>query len=192
MDRGGGFSSGELRREGERDKNHSQKKHSLFCYEESIEWSCLVCVCRTHDMGFPMAAWRFPFNHLQMQAISPITPNPTPALTHPSCPSLRVNKKFASVCQAFVGCRMSPDQKRQLVHLIKDNNPGARTLAVGDGANDVPMIQAAHVGVGGFPFCFACFYHFLLYYFSFCIFSCSSSMNPIHSVCCVCESVRKH
>ncbi|CAN0055849.1 unnamed protein product [Ectocarpus sp. 4 AP-2014] len=43
---------------------------------------------------------------------------------------------------------MSPDQKRQLVHLIKDNNPGARTLAVGDGANDVPMIQAAHVGVG--------------------------------------------
>lgn len=44
---------------------------------------------------------------------------------------------------------MSPDQKRQLVHLIKDNNPDARTLAVGDGANDVPMIQAAHVGVGG-------------------------------------------
>ncbi|CBJ31617.1 conserved unknown protein [Ectocarpus siliculosus] len=43
---------------------------------------------------------------------------------------------------------MSPDQKRQLVHLIKDNNPDARTLAVGDGANDVPMIQAAHVGVG--------------------------------------------
>ena len=26
--------------------------------------------------------------------------------------------------------------------------PGARTLAVGDGANDVAMINAAHVGVG--------------------------------------------
>ncbi|CAM9636300.1 unnamed protein product [Ascophyllum nodosum] len=56
--------------------------------------------------------------------------------------------QFAGVCQAVVGCRMSPDQKRQLVSLIKDNNPDARTLAVGDGANDVPMIQAAHVGVG--------------------------------------------
>ncbi|CAN0038698.1 unnamed protein product [Pylaiella littoralis] len=56
--------------------------------------------------------------------------------------------QFSSVCQAFVGCRMSPDQKRQLVHLIADNNPDARTLAVGDGANDVPMIQAAHVGIG--------------------------------------------
>ncbi len=56
--------------------------------------------------------------------------------------------RLATVCQAVVGCRMSPDQKRQLVMLVKDKLPGARTLSIGDGANDVPMIQAAHVGVG--------------------------------------------
>ncbi len=56
--------------------------------------------------------------------------------------------QLATVCQAVVGCRMSPDQKRQLVVLIKKKLPGARTLSIGDGANDVPMIQAAHVGVG--------------------------------------------
>jgi magnesium-transporting ATPase (P-type) len=56
--------------------------------------------------------------------------------------------QLATVCQAVVGCRMSPDQKRQLVVLVKKRLAGARTLAVGDGANDVPMIQAAHVGVG--------------------------------------------
>ncbi len=56
--------------------------------------------------------------------------------------------QLATVCQAVVGCRMTPDQKRQLVVMVKDKLPGARTLAIGDGANDVPMIQAAHVGVG--------------------------------------------
>lgn len=31
---------------------------------------------------------------------------------------------------------------------MKDNVEGAITLAIGDGANDVSMIQSAHVGVG--------------------------------------------
>ncbi len=56
--------------------------------------------------------------------------------------------QLATVCQAVVGCRMSPDQKRQLVQLVKTKLTGARTLSIGDGANDVPMIQAAHVGIG--------------------------------------------
>ena len=30
------------------------------------------------------------------------------------------------------------------------NNRDVKTLAIGDGANDVPMIQRAHVGVGIF------------------------------------------
>jgi phosphoglycolate phosphatase-like HAD superfamily hydrolase len=31
--------------------------------------------------------------------------------------------------------------------LVRKGMPGVRTLAVGDGANDVAMISAAHIGV---------------------------------------------
>lgn len=50
--------------------------------------------------------------------------------------------------RACVCCRLSPQQKRKLVELVKDLNPMGITLAIGDGANDVSMIQGAHVGVG--------------------------------------------
>jgi magnesium-transporting ATPase (P-type) len=53
---------------------------------------------------------------------------------------------FSQCCQSVICCRVSPDQKREVVDLIKENVPG-RTLAVGDGANDVAMIMSAHVGV---------------------------------------------
>ena len=42
---------------------------------------------------------------------------------------------------------MSPLQKALIVKLVKEGI-GALTLAIGDGANDVSMIQAADVGVG--------------------------------------------
>lgn len=51
-------------------------------------------------------------------------------------------------CQSVVACRCAPSQKAQLVSLVKVNVKGAITLAIGDGANDVAMIQAAHIGVG--------------------------------------------
>ncbi len=51
-------------------------------------------------------------------------------------------------CKAVVGCRVSPEQKKEMTSLIKNGIEGVRTLAIGDGANDVAMIQAAHVGVG--------------------------------------------
>lgn len=56
--------------------------------------------------------------------------------------------RLSQQCKAVVGCRVSPDQKREMVHLIKTGLPDVRTLAIGDGANDVAMIQEAHVGVG--------------------------------------------
>lgn len=50
-------------------------------------------------------------------------------------------------CEAVVCCRVSPAQKALTVKLVKDGK-NAMTLAIGDGANDVAMIQEAHVGVG--------------------------------------------
>ncbi|RHY26854.1 hypothetical protein DYB32_007284, partial [Aphanomyces invadans] len=71
----------------------------------------------------------------------------------------------ASVCKALIACRVSPAQKADIVNMVcypfilrarhdgflqvryhSQNNP--ITLAIGDGANDVNMIQSAHVGIG--------------------------------------------
>lgn len=54
----------------------------------------------------------------------------------------------AEKCQSVICCRCRPKQKRKMLLLIKDNIPGAKCLAIGDGANDVDMITAANVGVG--------------------------------------------
>ncbi len=43
---------------------------------------------------------------------------------------------------------MSPLQKADVVRLVRSKVKDSITLAIGDGANDVSMIQAAHVGVG--------------------------------------------
>ena len=44
--------------------------------------------------------------------------------------------------------RSSPDEKAQTVKFIMKHEPEAFTLAIGDGANDVNMIQSANIGVG--------------------------------------------
>ena len=41
-----------------------------------------------------------------------------------------------------------PKDKADVVDFIKRKNPTKITLAIGDGANDVNMIQTAHIGVG--------------------------------------------
>ncbi|KAH9484538.1 Putative phospholipid-transporting ATPase C24B11.12c [Psilocybe cubensis] len=55
--------------------------------------------------------------------------------------------KLSILCDGVICCRVSPLQKALVVKLVKDGL-GAMTLAIGDGANDVSMIQAADVGVG--------------------------------------------
>jgi len=57
-------------------------------------------------------------------------------------------------CQAVVVCRANPKQKAEMVRLVKVRTNKV-TLAIGDGANDVNMIQAANIG------------NIVFYYFSY-------------------------
>ena len=56
--------------------------------------------------------------------------------------------RLAIACKAVVCCRVSPKQKAEIVTLLRKTLPYVRTLAIGDGANDVNMITAAHIGIG--------------------------------------------
>ncbi|CAF0870465.1 unnamed protein product [Adineta ricciae] len=55
--------------------------------------------------------------------------------------------ELGTMCKAVVCCRVTPLQKAQVVELVMQNEKKI-TLAIGDGANDVSMIQKAHIGVG--------------------------------------------
>ncbi|KAA8540273.1 hypothetical protein F0562_024164 [Nyssa sinensis] len=50
-------------------------------------------------------------------------------------------------CSSVICCRVSPKQKALVTRLVKEGT-GKVTLAIGDGANDVGMIQEADIGVG--------------------------------------------
>uniref|UniRef100_A0A8C6UZ29 Phospholipid-transporting ATPase n=1 Tax=Neogobius melanostomus TaxID=47308 RepID=A0A8C6UZ29_9GOBI len=54
---------------------------------------------------------------------------------------------LARHCRSVLCCRVTPLQKSEVVKLIREKLK-VMTLAVGDGANDVNMIQAADIGVG--------------------------------------------
>ncbi|KAL0911585.1 hypothetical protein M5K25_019738 [Dendrobium thyrsiflorum] len=55
--------------------------------------------------------------------------------------------KVATSCHVVLCCRVAPLQKAGIVALIKKRTDDM-TLAIGDGANDVSMIQMADVGIG--------------------------------------------
>ncbi|TDL16037.1 phospholipid-translocating P-type ATPase [Rickenella mellea] len=56
---------------------------------------------------------------------------------------------LATQCETVVCCRVSPAQKALTVQLVKEGR-NAMTLSIGDGANDVAMIQEANIGCGLF------------------------------------------
>lgn len=56
--------------------------------------------------------------------------------------------EIAVLADSVICCRASPSQKANLVKTIRTKVSGSITLAIGDGANDIAMIQEAHVGVG--------------------------------------------
>jgi phospholipid-translocating ATPase len=56
--------------------------------------------------------------------------------------------KLITLVDSVLCCRASPSQKAGIVRAIRERLPKALTLAIGDGSNDIAMIQASHVGVG--------------------------------------------
>ncbi|KAG7518105.1 putative phospholipid-transporting ATPase VB [Solea senegalensis] len=54
---------------------------------------------------------------------------------------------LARRCRSVLCCRVTPLQKSKVVKVVREKLK-VMTLAVGDGANDVNMIQAADIGVG--------------------------------------------
>ncbi|TMW45206.1 hypothetical protein DOY81_009713 [Sarcophaga bullata] len=64
-----------------------------------------------------------------------------------SCDLRREFQELCTGCRVVICCRVSPIQKAEVVELITSFTK-AVTLAIGDGANDVAMIQKANVGVG--------------------------------------------
>ena len=61
---------------------------------------------------------------------------------------IKMLRDLTRECRSVICCRMSPLQKAEIVNMIKTSDESPVTAAVGDGANDVAMIQEAHVGLG--------------------------------------------
>ena len=55
--------------------------------------------------------------------------------------------KLCVLCKSVICARVSPLQKALVVKMVR-KGMNVMTLAIGDGANDVSMIQEADVGVG--------------------------------------------
>ncbi|XP_006872752.1 PREDICTED: probable phospholipid-transporting ATPase VD [Chrysochloris asiatica] len=55
--------------------------------------------------------------------------------------------ELTAQCQTVVCCRATPLQKSEVVKLVR-SHLHVMTLAIGDGANDVSMIQVADIGIG--------------------------------------------
>lgn len=72
----------------------------------------------------------------------------TLALLEAEEPAKQLFLDLAILVDSVICCRASPSQKAWLVGAIRRKVKHAITLAIGDGANDIAMIQEAHVGVG--------------------------------------------
>eukprot|EP01133_Synstelium_polycarpum_P012152 gene12152-14219_t len=55
--------------------------------------------------------------------------------------------RLGRACKSVICCRVTPLQKALVVRVVKQSEQKI-SLAIGDGANDVSMIQEAHVGIG--------------------------------------------
>lgn len=81
--------------------------------------------------------------------ISLVVDGPSLNLIMEDAKCIRYFSILTFLCHSVICCRVSPMQKSEMVRLVKRGYSfHPMTLAIGDGANDVSMIQEAHVGVG--------------------------------------------
>jgi magnesium-transporting ATPase (P-type) len=81
------------------------------------------------------------------QRLSIVIDGPTLAFVLASDRLSKMFFRLGLLASSVVCCRVSPKQKADVVGLTKRNGNWI-TLSIGDGANDVPMIMEAHIGVG--------------------------------------------
>ena len=65
----------------------------------------------------------------------------------------QLTKDFLSIAvlaNTVICCRVSPLQKSNVIKEVKNYDKNAITLAIGDGGNDVSMINEANIGIGIF------------------------------------------
>lgn len=55
--------------------------------------------------------------------------------------------ELALTSRVLIACRLSPMQKAEIIKLLKEYQPKKITLAIGDGVNDISMLNEADIGV---------------------------------------------
>lgn len=137
---------------GDRPDTATNVAHSVRLISSDMK---VINLCDTHLMGDKLNALRFLEN---------ATSNSTEDAQHydrfavlvndttiETVTALGIEKQFVELClrcSSVLCARISPKQKERIVGMVRKQFPDKVTMAVGDGANDVPMIQRAHIGVG--------------------------------------------
>uniref|UniRef100_A0A673CMA7 Phospholipid-transporting ATPase n=1 Tax=Sphaeramia orbicularis TaxID=375764 RepID=A0A673CMA7_9TELE len=121
----------------QRSDNECAEDHFFLCYSALLEYYIIVIHCHLTDVLIKE-------DHVIQHGL--VVDGASLSL------ALREHEKlFMEVCKncsAVLCCRMAPLQKAKVVRLLKTSPEKPITLAIGDGANDVSMIQEAHVGIG--------------------------------------------
>ncbi|XP_045479978.1 probable phospholipid-transporting ATPase IA isoform X7 [Harmonia axyridis] len=115
----------------------SQSMHHIILNEDSLDTTREAILKHLMDLGDPIG---------KHQETALIVDGKTLKYAL-SCELRNDFLKLCINCKVVICCRVSPMQKAEVVEYVTKYT-NTVTLAIGDGANDVAMIQKAHVGVG--------------------------------------------
>ncbi|KAL0270682.1 UNVERIFIED_CONTAM: hypothetical protein PYX00_008008 [Menopon gallinae] len=130
---------------------HDDVESQLLAHRDAIQKACN----QTNETSVSVVTFSSEVDYANGCTIEDMERPPTFAivvnghsLVHALHPNLeKLFLEVSSSCRSVICCRVTPLQKALVVEMVKKNKR-AVTLAIGDGANDVSMIKAAHIGVG--------------------------------------------